>query len=66
MRSARRLDGRSYGRAEIFLNNERGLEIPRGKLAVGGASLGCRKAERGKDMVQVRRCTRPNTWTVGS
>lgn len=54
LRSARRLDGRSYGRAEIFLNNERGLEIPRGKLAVGRASPGCRRAERGEDTVQAR------------
>lgn len=32
LRSARTLDGKSYGRGGIFLNNERGLEIPRGKL----------------------------------
>lgn len=45
LRSARRLDDKSYGRGGIFLNKERGLEIPRGKPAVGGASPGCRRAE---------------------
>ena len=47
LRSARTLDGKSYGRGGIFLNNERGLEIPRGKLAVGGASPGYRREGRG-------------------
>lgn len=54
LRSARTLDGKRYGRGGIFLNNERGLEIPRGKLAVGGASPGYRRAERGEATLQAR------------
>lgn len=65
LRSARRLDDKSYGRGGIFLNKERGLEIPRGKPAVGGASPGCRRAERGEATVQARlKSIRHDTWTV--
>ena len=55
LRSGGRLDGKSYGRGEIFLNNERGLEIPRGSWQseepVQAAGV---QAERGEAVVEAR------------
>lgn len=55
LRSGGRLDGKSYGRGEIFLNNERRLEIPRGswQLEEPGQAAGV-QAERGEAVAEAR------------
>lgn len=55
LRSGGRLDGKSYGRGEIFLNDERGLEIPRGswQLEEPGQAAGV-QAERGEAVAGAR------------